>query len=164
MANAIDSLRSKPRLSVRSRPREWIECRLWIRIEQALAQREVVHEAANALELVGLVETHAEFPFPGFQLIPGVREFTEVTLQATGKQVVVGKNLVGSQTGVQGAVTNTSCKYRARRRHARRCKRAERAREAAIGCVIANRERIERVLRRHADTGRTNAGWVLADG
>src|SRR5262249_22394631 len=103
-----------------------------------------------------LVVTEACFPLPGLELVPGIGKLAEVTPQATGEQVVVRPDFCGSKTGFDRAITNTGRKLGSGRSSARPRERWEAAGETARRCVVSNRERVERVLRRHADTSRAD--------
>src|SRR6266404_4981136 len=163
MADSEHRLGGEPRLNVRVATwlGEQIESGLRIGVEQALTQREVVYKSADTLELVAFVVAHAEFPLPGLQLVPGVGKLAKIALKSAGEQVVIGKDLVCSQTGLQRAVAHACGKHRTRGRHACGANWVKGTGESAFRRVVANRERVKCVLRGHTHTGGTNARGVL---
>ena len=72
-----------------------------IGIEQKGPQSVVVHDSTERDDTLTFIITIAEFPFPGFELVPGIGGFAKVALQTTGKHIVLGSDFQRAQTGFQ---------------------------------------------------------------
>src|SRR5438876_552902 len=73
---------------------EWVEGGSGIGVEQRGAQRIGVHDPTQALSAIIFVIAEPGFPVPSLKVIA---ELTQITFQADGKLVIVGRNLVGKQ-------------------------------------------------------------------
>ena len=85
-----------------------------IGIEQKGPQSVVVHDSTERDDTLTFIITIAEFPFPGFELVPGVSEFTQIAFQPASEGIVVRLDLDCSQTGFDRAVTHTGSERRSR--------------------------------------------------
>src|SRR5262249_32876127 len=99
---------------------------------------------------------------PGFELVPGIGEFTQIALQTGSEVIVVGCNLKCAQANFQRAVTDAGGEFGTRRRGARDVEYRRYGRNSASGRVVRYRERVECVLSRHADPSSTNSECMSA--
>src|SRR6266404_3166906 len=143
---------------------EWIEGRCRIGIEQPVTQGVVVRNAAEPDGAVAFIVAEAGFPFPGLQLVPSVGELAQIAFETGGKQIVIGSNFKGAQTGFQRTITNAGGELRPRRRRTLLRERRERGTKPTVGGVVRGCKRVERVLCRHTDTDTADTECVAPNG